>query len=57
MQLKDIKEVIQSDFKKLDARFVAVRSSATSEDSAAAAWAGQLDSFLNTTKDTHLENV
>lgn len=37
--------------------FVAVRSSATAEDSASAAWAGQLDSFLNTTETNLLENV
>jgi len=54
---KDIEKEILKNFKKLDARFVAVRSSATAEDSASAAWAGQLDSFLNTTKDTLLENV
>ncbi|MDP3793598.1 MAG: PEP/pyruvate-binding domain-containing protein, partial [Candidatus Uhrbacteria bacterium] len=36
---------------------VAVRSSATAEDSSAAAWAGQLDSFLNTTEETLIENV
>jgi len=36
---------------------VAVRSSATSEDSSTAAWAGQLDSFLNTTEATLIENV
>jgi len=44
-------------FDKLGAKFVAVRSSATSEDSASAAWAGQLDTFLNTAKDKLLENV
>jgi pyruvate,water dikinase len=44
-------------FEKLDAKFVAVRSSATSEDSAAAAWAGQLDTYLNTTEKDLLENV
>ncbi|MBI5139955.1 MAG: PEP/pyruvate-binding domain-containing protein [Candidatus Vogelbacteria bacterium] len=37
--------------------FVAVRSSATAEDSASAAWAGQLDSYLNTTEETLLKNV
>jgi len=54
---KDISEEIIKSFKKLGAKFVAVRSSATSEDSASAAWAGQLDTFLNTTKDELLENV
>ncbi len=54
---KDIADLIESSFKELDAKFVAVRSSATAEDSASAAWAGQLDSFLNTTHDQLLENV
>jgi len=44
-------------YNDLDCEFVAVRSSATSEDSAAAAWAGQLDSYLNTNKKKILENV
>ncbi len=54
---KDIELEIKKNFKKLDAKFVAVRSSATSEDSSSAAWAGQLDSFLNTKENTLLENV
>jgi len=54
---KDIEKEIVKDFKILDSKFVAVRSSATSEDSSSAAWAGQLDSFLNTTNKTLLENV
>ncbi len=54
---KDIEKEIIISFKKLDSVFVAVRSSATSEDSSSAAWAGQLDSFLNTKSDTLLENV
>src|SRR3989344_1594298 len=53
----EIEKQIHSLFKELDAKFVAVRSSATAEDSSAAAWAGQLDSFLNTTKEKLLENV
>ncbi|MEK7157258.1 MAG: PEP/pyruvate-binding domain-containing protein [Patescibacteria group bacterium] len=54
---EDIASEIQKLFAKLDAEFVAVRSSATAEDSASAAWAGQLDSFLNTTNETLLTNV
>ena len=54
---EDIEKEILISFKKLNSEFVAVRSSATSEDSASAAWAGQLDSFLNTTKENLLENV
>lgn len=53
----DIGKEIMSEFKKLGAKFVAVRSSATAEDSSAAAWAGQLDSFLNTTEKDVLEKV
>lgn len=53
----EIQTEIQHKFKELGAKFVAVRSSATAEDSAEAAWAGQLDSFLNTTEETLLENV
>jgi len=52
-----IKEKTIEFFDKLNAEFVAVRSSATSEDSADAAWAGQLDTFLNTTKENLIENV
>lgn len=41
---KDIEKAIAVAFKKLNAKYVAVRSSATAEDIAEAAWAGQLDS-------------
>lgn len=54
---KAISSEIQKSFKDLDARYVAVRSSATAEDSASAAWAGQLESYLNTTEEMLLENV
>jgi rifampicin phosphotransferase len=54
---KDIAKEIKTEFNKLNCKYVAVRSSATAEDSASAAWAGQLDSFLNTTEETLLENV
>ena len=54
---KDIEKEIKKYFKQLDAKFVAVRSSATAEDSSAAAWAGQLESYLNTTEDNLLEKV
>jgi len=53
----DIAQQIENDFLQLDSEFVAVRSSATAEDGADHAWAGQLDSFLNTTKETLLEKV
>ncbi len=54
---EDIKTEILKFYKNLDCKFVAVRSSATSEDSASAAWAGQLNSYLNTTEETLLENI
>ncbi len=54
---EDIAAEIRKYFKNLDAEFVAVRSSATAEDGAAAAWAGQLDTYLNTTKTELLTNV
>lgn len=54
---EDIAEEVQKEFKKLEVKYVAVRSSATAEDSFTSAWAGQLDSFLNTTEENLLENV
>ena len=48
--------VVES-FHELQAMYVAVRSSATAEDGTEAAWAGQLESFLNTTEETLLQNV
>lgn len=44
-------------FKKLRSKYVAVRSSATAEDSTFDAWAGQLDTYLNTSEKQLLENV
>ena len=52
-----IKDEIKREFENLKSKFVAVRSSATAEDSSSAAWAGQLDTFLNTTEKTLLANV
>lgn len=54
---KDIAIEIQKFFKSLGSKYVAVRSSATAEDSTSAAWAGQLESYLNTTEGNLLENV
>src|SRR3989344_4196323 len=52
-----IAEAVTAAFSELGAQYVAVRSSATSEDSAQAAWAGQLDSYLNVTEGKVLEHV
>lgn len=54
---KEIAEEIIKEFSKLKTKYVAVRSSATAEDSSATSWAGELESFLNTTKANLLENV
>ena len=54
---KDLEKEILTAFKKLDAKFVAVRSSATAEDSSIASWAGELETYLNTEKKNVLERV
>jgi pyruvate, water dikinase len=55
--LEDIKKEIEVSFNILDTEYLAVRSSATAEDGTDHAWAGQLNSYLNTTKDDLLEKV
>ncbi|MFA5934856.1 MAG: PEP/pyruvate-binding domain-containing protein [Candidatus Paceibacterota bacterium] len=54
---ENIAKEIEEQFKLLDTEYVAVRSSATAEDGADNAWAGQLDSYLNTKKENLLEKV
>ncbi len=54
---KDLGEEIKKDFKKLRAKLVAVRSSATAEDSSVASWAGELESYLYVTKKDLLKYV
>ncbi|MBN1198257.1 MAG: PEP/pyruvate-binding domain-containing protein [Bacteroidales bacterium] len=44
-------------FDQLASPLVAVRSSATAEDGADSAWAGQLDTYLGTTRDTLILNM
>ncbi|MDD2807056.1 MAG: PEP/pyruvate-binding domain-containing protein [Patescibacteria group bacterium] len=53
----DLADQIKNEFKKLNTKFVAVRSSATAEDSSIASWAGELETYLNTTEKTLLQNV
>lgn len=53
----DIADEIREAFGTLGAKRVAVRSSAAEEDSAEAAWAGQLYTYLNTTEKDLLMNV
>lgn len=43
---REIQKQILSAFDKLNAKYVAVRSSATAEDSKVASWAGELESYL-----------
>lgn len=54
---EDLGKEIEKEFKELDAEFVAVRSSATAEDGTQDSWAGELESYLNTTDKTLLENI
>ena len=54
---QNIADEIHKFFKRLGAKYVAVRSSATAEDSVSAAWAGQLESYLSTTGENLFENV
>ena len=54
---KDISDEINKSFRELNTKYVAVRSSATAEDGKDHAWAGQLESYLNTTEDQVLTKV
>lgn len=54
---QEIAREITAAFGQLKAKFVAVRSSATAEDSKIASFAGELDSFLYTTEKELLNNV
>jgi len=54
---EDLAKEILKAFDKLSAKFVAVRSSATAEDSKIDSWAGELETYLNTTREKLLENV
>ncbi len=52
----DKKEIL-AEFKKLKTKYVAVRSSATAEDSLSASWAGQLESYLNVTEKNLFKSI
>jgi pyruvate,water dikinase len=54
---KKLQQEIMSAFKKLRAGRVAVRSSATAEDSKTASFAGELETYLNTTEKTLISNI
>ncbi|MFC1687163.1 PEP/pyruvate-binding domain-containing protein [Patescibacteria group bacterium] len=53
----DLGKIFLSSFKTLGAKHVAVRSSATAEDSSVASWAGELESYLFVTKQNLLEMI
>ena len=53
----ELQKEIHKQYEKLNTELVAVRSSATAEDSSSAAWAGQLESFLNTRPEELIENI
>ena len=53
----ELQTEILAAFDMLETDFVAVRSSAIGEDSKDAAWAGQLDTFLNCTRDNLIEKI
>ncbi len=53
----DIAEEVMQHFHDLGAAYVAVRSSATAEDSSTASWAGELETYLNVTSGNLLKNI
>ena len=53
----EIKKEIIDSYKQLNCKFVAVRSSAISEDGKSNAWAGQLETFLNIDENNLIESV
>lgn len=52
-----IQDEILESFNRLKTTYVAVRSSAISEDTQEASFAGQFDTFLNTDKDSLIDNI
>lgn len=53
----DFKAEILINYDGLGSKYVAVRSSAVAEDSKDAAWAGQLDTFLNVSRDELIDVI
>jgi len=54
---KNLELEIFNEYKKMNMKLVAVRSSATAEDGIGHAWAGQLDTFLNTDTKNLILNI
>ena len=53
----EIRDAVEKAAKELNVTRVSVRSSATCEDSATSAWAGQLETFLDVRPDAIMDNV
>jgi len=53
----DMEQEILQAYDKLGAESVAVRSSATAEDSSSASWAGELETYLNTSREEVVQRV
>lgn len=54
---ENIEKEILTEFKNLKVKYVAVRSSATAEDSVVASFAGELETYLDTRREQLLSNV
>ncbi len=54
---EDLKKIFVKEFKKLNCKYVAIRSSATAEDSSIASWAGELETYLNTSSINLTDNI
>lgn len=54
---RDLEKEILDAFQGLKTKYVAVRSSATAEDSRTDSWAGVLETYLNTTEKNLIQNV
>jgi pyruvate,water dikinase len=54
---EDLQNILLKEFKKLNCKYVAVRSSATAEDSSIASWAGELETYLNTSSTNLINNI
>ncbi len=54
---ENLSKEILAEFKKLKTKYVAVRSSATAEDSLSVSWAGQLESYLNVAEKNLIKSI
>lgn len=54
---ENIVKEVQKKHSRLKTKYVAVRSSVTAEDSSAASWAGELESYLNVTRQDLPESI